>query len=43
MKYEIPTADVILFDDADIITTSGGETTVDDNRDPYRSDKFIWF
>ena len=27
MKYETPTADVILFDDADIITTSGGDST----------------
>lgn len=29
MKYETPTADVILFDDADIITKSGGKDLTD--------------
>lgn len=38
MKYETPKADLILFDDADIIRTSG--EPVPDNTDPYASDKF---
>lgn len=39
MKYETPKADLILFDDADIIRTSGEPSVLDDT-DPYVSDKF---
>ena len=38
MKYETPTAEIVLFDAADIITSSGEQTV---NRyDPFEADKF---
>lgn len=38
MKYETPTAEIILFDAADVITASG-EPTIN-KYDPYEADKF---
>lgn len=35
MKYETPTTEVILFDNADIITISSGK----DKTDPYGNDQ----
>ncbi|MGN0114818.1 MAG: hypothetical protein ACI396_05785 [Acutalibacteraceae bacterium] len=40
MKYETPNAEIVMFDDADIITTSGGEVVTDSKNDPYEADKF---
>lgn len=39
MKYETPIAEIVLFDDADVITTSGGVVT-DSKNDPYEVDRF---
>lgn len=39
MNYEKPVADIILFENEDIITASG-DTPVDDIKDPYAVDIF---
>ena len=40
MKYETPIAEIVLFDDADVITTSVGGVVTDSKNDPYEVDRF---
>ena len=40
MKYEAPEAEIVRFGSADIVTASGGQTPIDDIRDPYVEDNF---
>ena len=41
MNYEKPQAEIVLFDDEDIVTASGGSTNPEeDKKDPYAVDIF---
>ena len=40
MKYEAPETEIIRFCTTDIVTASGGQTPIDDIRDPYVEDNF---